>query len=105
MIATCCKSGAKRAPRDPYLEAQNQKVVDLCGAIWRPDGVPGLLGAKSGPKIAPGPQNCQKSLKNIKNRSNIVAKNVKIRQNPSKSSQTFLFPQDQVKIAESKGRR
>ena len=98
----CCKSGAKRGPRDPLLEAQNQKSREVRAAIWRPDGVPSLLGAKSGPKIATGPQNCQKS---SKDKSKIVAEIIKIRPNPSKSSQNFLFPQGQVKIAESKGRR
>ena len=59
MLQKWCQEG----PRDPLLEAQNQKVAKLGGAIWRPDGVPSLLGAKSGPKIAPGPQICRKSSK------------------------------------------
>ena len=65
MIAKMLQKWCKRGPRDPLLKAQNQKAIDLGRAIWPPDGVPSLLGAKSGPKIAPGPQNCQKWLNKI----------------------------------------
>ena len=78
MLQKWCQEGSQGPP----LEAQNQKIFEMVAAIWRPDGVPSLLGAKSGPKIAPGPQNCQKSSKNnqkyVKNRR-------QKHQNPAKS--------------------
>ena len=60
MLQKWCQEGSQGPP----LEAQNQTIFEMGGAIWRPDGVPSLLGAKSGPKIAPGPQNCQKMFEN-----------------------------------------
>ena len=103
------KNVAKVVPRGvpgtPLLEAQNQKVADL--RLQFGDRM--VSQAFLVPKVVPrSPQDLKivnKISKIIKNRSNIVAKNIKIRQNPSKSSQNFLFPQGLVKIAESKGRR
>ena len=58
MLQKWCQEGSQR----PHLEAQSRLVFEMGGAIWHPDGVLSLLGAKSGPKIGPGPQNYQKSL-------------------------------------------
>ena len=78
MLQKWCQEGSQ----GPLLEAKNRMIFEVGGAIWRPDGVPSLLGAKSGPKIAPGPQNCQKSCKN--NQTYVNNRRQK-RQNPSKS--------------------
>ncbi len=64
MIAKMLQKWRQEGSQGPPLEAQNQKVAKLRAAIWRPDGVPSLLGAKSGPKLAPEPQNWQKAFKN-----------------------------------------
>ena len=70
----------------PSNGLQNRMIFEVGGVIWRSDGVPRLLGAKSGPQIAPGPQNYQKSSKNnrkyVKNRSQkgqIPQKSIKIK--------------------------
>ena len=78
MLQKWCQEGSQ----GPLLEAQNEKIFEMGGAIWRPDGVPSLLGAKSGPKIAPGPQNCQKSFKKYKK---MVKNRRQKHQNPQKS--------------------
>ena len=57
IMANMLQKWCQRGSQEPPLEAQNQKSREVRGAIWRPDGVPSLLGAKSGPKITSGPQN------------------------------------------------
>ena len=60
MLQKLCQEGSQGPP----LEAQNRMIFEVGGAIWHPDGVPSLLVAQSGPKLAPGPQNYQKKLPN-----------------------------------------
>ena len=88
MLQKLCQEGSQGPP----LEFQNRMIFEVGGAIWRSDGVPRLLDAKSGPKIAPGPQNYQELSKNNEHRSKIVAKNVKIRKKSIKIKSELSLP-------------
>ena len=54
------QSDAKRGPRDPSLEAQNQKVAKLQAASGVRMVSQSLLSAKNVSKMASGLQNCSK---------------------------------------------
>ena len=78
MLQKLCQEGSQGSP----LEAQNHLIFEVGGAIWCPDGVPSLLGAKKWsqdvPSWPPDLEIIKKSRQITKNRSKNEVENAEL---------------------------